>query len=334
MKKNIKLIFIASLTSFLIVFCAIAFIVYGQREQDFKDSALKYAQNTAQFSAVFINEALSASDDIKLFSILEALSKSENINSSFIADKDAKIIMHSDIALVSKDLNEAIYKEALLKNEPLLQKFGASFVYSVPLTQNNVLFAQIAQQDKRLGNWKTAYLLIALLLALIFAAGLYFALKKLILMPFEKTKSDIESGSIGSQSAQGGDEISDILLKERAKNEKALNLLKAQEASLSALIEHFCNIQKEKFAALIVLNSLNNIVFAHDSAAKLLKSGSALGQNVLEAAIQPELLSLISKSNDNPDKEIDAEIAGNKVSAFSLSKGGEVLASVISICAI
>ena len=329
MKNNIKIIIIASLTAFLIVFCAIAFTFYGQRQKDFKDSSLRHAKNIALFSAASINEALNASDDIKLFSILETLSKSENIAASFIADSDAKIIMHGDISLVSKSLSEAIYKEGLLKNEPLLQKMGKAFLFSVPLSQSAVLFVQIVPQDGLLSNWKTAYLLFAILLALAFAAGLFLALKKLILLPFEKTKSDIQSGSINAQNAQGGDEISDILIKERRKSQKSLNLLKANEASLTALIEHFCDIQKDKSQAIIVLNSLNNIVFAYDETAKILKSGFNAGQNILEAAAHPELLSLISKSNDKPGKEIEAEIAGIRVLAFSLSKGGDVLAAIV-----
>ena len=329
MKNNIKIIITASLTAFLFVFIAIAFFFYGQRQKDFKDSSLRYAQNTAVFSAASINEALNASDDIKLFSILEALSKSENIAASFIAGPDAKIIMHSDISLVSKSLSEPVYKEALSKNEPLLQKTGNSFLFSVPLAHSAVLFVQILPQDSLLGNWKTAYLLFAILLSLAFAAGLFFALKKMILLPFEKTKSDIQSGSINAQNAQVGDEISDILIKERKKSQKSLNLLKANEDSLTALIEHFCNSQKDKSQAIIVLNSLNNIVFAYDGTAKILKSGFNVGQNILEAAAHPELLSLISKSNDKPGKEIEAEIAGFRVLAFSLSKGGEVLAAII-----
>ncbi|MDR2772453.1 MAG: hypothetical protein LBB93_03190 [Elusimicrobiota bacterium] len=328
MKKNIGLISKAAFVVLAIVLCFIAYFVYGQRKNDAQKAGLDEAKSLVLLNVGAINSAISNSDDIKLFSILESLSKTNNIVLSFIVDKEGKVVLSADMSRKA-DIDTQKYKAGLDKTQPFVQKADEkdNFIYYFPAVANHKIIALISTQKNLQGvqNWLTIYLAFALIIAFVFAAGLFFALKKFILVPFEKTKSDFEQGRLDS----GSDEISNILMRERKKSEKTVNLLKTNETSLTGLLSNFCQEKLADFAFIAVLNSLNNIVYAGGTADGLLKDG-AIGKNIVEATSDTAVLDAISKANEEPKVEIQISINGINLSIVSLSENGVLLGTIIT----
>jgi hypothetical protein len=333
MKKNIELISKVSFVVLAFVFCIIALLFFQQRKQDMRDFGLEEAQNSVLLNIEAINSAIASSNDIKLFSILESLSKTKNIISCFVMDKDGKIVLRNIVNQIPQDFDSDKYKTALSKKETLLQKSEGkdNFIYSVPAAENHRVFVLISTQKniKSIRNWLTFYLVCALIFAFILTSALFFTLKKFILIPFEKTKSDFFQGKLDDKNNLS-DEVSTILLRERKKSQKAIDLLKTNESSLIALISILCREQSDRVSLMIVLNSLNNIVYAGGQSHKLLKSGFGEGKNIVECVLSPELLSAISKSNDNPNVEINVQLNDMDISILSASKDKEILGTIIT----
>ncbi|MDR2860879.1 MAG: hypothetical protein LBV66_03490 [Elusimicrobiota bacterium] len=328
MKNKINFISKINLVVLSAIFCIIALFFHYQREKDLQKFSISQAQEMIQLNLNSINSAISSSDDLRLFSLLESLSKTKSILSCFITDKDAKIILHNDISRVGSQNKGEKYVNALGKKAAFLQKGESKgfFLYSIPVANGNTLFALISTNTLKI--WKLLYIIFALILAFLLTAAFYFALKKFILIPFEKTRTEFEQGRIDEGDSHRS-EVSDILIRERRKSEKVVNLLKANELSLTVLIEYFCKEYSKDLSVFIVLNSFNNIVFAYDKTGKILKDASSIGKNIVEQVVNPDLLNAVSQSNDNPNAEIKTSINDLTLKVLTILKDKEVSGTII-----
>ena len=335
MKKNI---FALSFVVFLVI-AAVFYFLTGllskYKAEDLERLTVEKSRAAVRVSIPSINKSIENSDDIGLLINIESLARFENISSCFILDRDNNVIIHNNTNEWNTVRKGEIYDKAIRHNAELLQLTPDKdhMLFSAPLAKNNTLCCIFSTQkaSETANAWKIRYFTVAAAAALLISVILYFLAKLFILIPFKKTKKALEDMSSGSIKNAKYNEITDIFMKENDKTSAAMKALRENRESLAGIINYFSQIafKERKHEAFIVLDSHNNIVFSGDKTGTILKKDHSAGSNIIEAAANHEIIELVAKANENPEKEAVKNINGVEISALSIKGNAGVEGTVI-----
>ncbi|MDR0822614.1 MAG: hypothetical protein LBN20_02385 [Endomicrobium sp.] len=364
MKKNVYIVIVL----FSVILVSVSYILSDFVSEHFKndldDSAVSKTKAAVQIAAPIINSAVRNSDDIVLIDRIQALAKLDCISSSFITDADGKTLINNDIAQINAVKTDKPYKTALSNRGELIQTLDdaqALFLYSYPLANGEMLFCVIsAQADKSLIRFiQVKYFLISAIFIVCFALLLWLLSKLFILQPFDnlqkiivqKADEDLTSAKSGAPkkskspiakllspiknflSLNPREQYGDILnafKKSSDENILTISALSENNESLSGLISYYCNKQVEIFSVLIILDSLNNVVFGFDKTGKILKKDFKKGENIVESVQTPEVLNIVNKAHETAGSSFEEQINGINITAFSIYTGIELSGAIIS----
>jgi len=368
MKKNVRIIIILFIIflSVIAYFCADFAIARSKR--DLNNLSETKTRTAVQMVIPILNNAVRSSDDITLIDRIQSLAKIDSISSSFITDKDGKVLIHNDVSQINSVKTGSLYKNAIEKRAELIQPSNDPnlFLYSYPLSSGEILFCIVnTQSDKSLFRFESVeYYLISIIFILILAALLLLLSKVFILNPFSNLKKIIiQKANENFEATQAAGMTSSMLNKKKSiiskifgaakefitlnpqeqykdildifrqsndENIRKINSLSQHNESLSGLITYYCNLQKDAMSVLIALDSLHNVLFALDKTGKILKSDIQTGMNIIEAVSNNDILDIITKANETANAKYEISINDLKISAISIYNGLELSGIIIS----
>ncbi len=333
MKKNIVAL---SFFSFLVIcgsFYLLVSLLTKYKEQDLEKLTIEKTRSAVTVIIPSINKALENGDDIALLINIESLSRFENIASSFILDQNNKVIIHNKTDQWNTERKSDIYERAAGYGADLVQATTDKelMLFSAPLEMKHTLCCIISMQKahENAKYWKIRYFTVAAAFALLITIILYFLSKLFVLLPYRRTKAALEKSSAEEIRKDGYNEITDIFLTENEKAAKKISMLEEDNESLSKIIEHYSGAKNEEYAVFIILNSLNNIVYAVDETGIFLKEEFSKGSHILETAANAEIIKLIEKAGKKPGEEVFADINNIPVTAISIGKEDEIYGTII-----
>jgi hypothetical protein len=293
------------------------------------------AKSSIKAIAPYLNEDILNLDDISLLSNIESIIKIENITSCFILDETCKVIIHNDVNEWTTEKNADIYNNAIKHKTEFLQQMPGkeSLLFSKPLINNCALFCTINMQRAKETSkyWRIKYHTIALSSSLIIVTVFYFFSKLLILTPFNRTKKILENQALENITDGKYNEITDIFTSERDKITKRMKILNEHNESLSKIIEYLQKTSIRDNESFIILNSLNEIVYAYDNIGNILKENYKKGCHIFEEAKSSELIQIVTKANENKRKEIEDRIGNCSVMAVSINDNNKIVGTIIRI---
>jgi hypothetical protein len=334
-KKNI--IFLSFFTLLFIcgIFYPIVNLLSKDKEKDLQNLTLGKAQATLKTTIPYLNKAIQNSDDISLLSNIESLTKSANIMSCFILDKNSKVIIHNNTNEWNTEKNADIYNKAVMQRKELVQEMHDNnfLLLSEPVANDYTLICVVSiQKIKELVKyWQIKYCSIASGLTMLIIIIIYLLSKLLILSPFNRIKKSLENNT-GTIKNEKYNEITDIFTTEREKISKRIEKLEEDNESLIKIIEYSHAASIKDSLAFIILNSSNEVVYSHDSTGKVIKNTLMKNkQHLLEAVKDPNIVKVIIKANENPGSKITGTSGSYKISAVSINKDGKIIGSIVKI---
>jgi hypothetical protein len=335
MKKNI--IFLSFFS--LIIVCGIFYLptefLSKDKARDLEIITVEKAKSAIKAIIPYINKSIESSDDINLLTNIESIVKTENITTCFILDKNSKVIIHNNTIEWNTEKNSETYNNAVKQKTELLQQtFDKDLLlFSKPLIKDYTLFCILSiQKAKETARyWKIKYYTAAFFSAVLIVIPLYFLAKLLILMPFNRIKKTLEHKSTEDIKEDEYNEITDIFLTEREKIAKKIKILEEDRESLIKIVEYLQKASIKESSAFIILNSFNGVVFAYDATGNILKKDFEKDSHILEISKKPELVKIVVKANENPDKEINEIFENYKVAAISINTNGKIDGTIINI---
>jgi len=337
MKKNIVLLSFLSLIVVCGTFYPLVEFLSKNKAKDLEILAVEKAKSAIKVIIPSFNKALENSDDINLLINVESVAKIKNITACFILNKDGKVIIHNNTSEWNTERNSEIYNKAMKQRTDLLQQMPDKnlLLFSEPLINDCMLFCTFSiQKAKETAKyWKIKYYAVFSFFAALIVIILYFLSKLLVLKPFNKTKKALEQKSTEDIKDGKYDEITDIFVTEREKIAKELEILKETKESLSKIIEYLQETSYKDSLALIILNSLNEVVYVYDNTPEgnILKKDFKKGGHIFEVSGNSNLVNIVTKANKNPGKEIDEIFENHKISAASIDAGGKAAGTIIKI---
>jgi len=337
MKKNIVLLSFLSLIVVCGAFYPLVEFFSKSKAKDLEALAVEKAKSAIKVIIPSFNKALENSDDINLLINVESVAKIENITACFILNKDGKVIIHNNTSEWNTERNSKIYNKTTKQRIEFLQQMPDKnlLLFSEPLINNCTLFCTLSVQKAKetAKYWEIKYYALFSFFAALIVIILYFLSKLLVLKPFNKTKKALEQKSTEDIKDGKYDEITDIFVTEREKIAKELEILKETKESLSKIIEYLQETSYKDSLALIILNSLNEVVYVYDNTREndILKKDFKKGGHILEVSGNSNLVNIVTKANKNPGKEIDEIFENHKISAASIDAGGKAAGTIIKI---
>jgi len=333
MKKNV-------IALSFIVFIVVCGVFYGLTEllsryktRDLEDAVTEKAKTAVHMALPSINKSIENSDDIGLLLNIETLAKIENINSCFVLDRNNKVIIHNNTNEWNQERKSENYDRAINYNGELLQTTPDPdhLLFSAPLAKDYTLCCIISTQNASdtARYWKIKYFTVAGAAAVLITLLLYLFAKLLIVFPFNRTKKALERESAENMKKGKYDEITDIFLKENEKAGQLVKSLEADKESLSKIVEYYAGGSAEGLSLFMILDSVNNIIYASDKTGKILKPEFAKGSNILEAAANAGILKIVEKANETPQTEIEAELSELEIKAVSIGDSGILYGTII-----
>jgi hypothetical protein len=335
MKKNI--IFLSFFTLFFIcgLFYPIVNLLSKDKEKDLQNLVLEKTQSALKQTIPHLNKAIRDSDDISLLSNIESLASVTNVTSCFILDENSKVLIHNNTTEWNTEKHAEIYKEAIAQKEELVQKMPDNnfFLLSEPILNNYTLMCIVCvQESKEYGKyWKIKYYSIASAVIILIIIIIYFLSKLLILSPFNRIKSSLQNKQ-ENENGTKHNEIIDIFTTERDKILKQIEALEENNESFTKIIEHLCEISIKNSLAFILLNSSNEIIYSYDSTGEIIKDNITKNNcHIITSLKDPNIVNIVIKANEEPNKEI-LKFSGNyKISIISLSKNNKIAGTIIKI---
>ena len=101
--------------------------------------------------------------------------------------------------------------------------------------------------------------------------------------------------------------------------------------SLTKIIEYYLGRELRNYKLLIILDSSNGIVYSYDNTDKFLKKDFSENGNILEAALLPEIIDMVSKSYEILGTEVNGFIGEDTVTALALGEKDKIFATIIKI---
>jgi hypothetical protein len=150
-------------------------------------------------------------------------------------------------------------------------------------------------------------------------------------MPFNRIKKSLENKFHGNANGASRNEITDIFDLERDKIASQMQILKDENESLSKIIEYLQYISVKDSLAFIILNSLNEVVYAYDNTKDILKDNFKKGSHLLEITKTHDLIQIVEEARENQEKEIKKFIKNYIVVAISISQKDKVVGTVIKV---
>ncbi|MDR0485322.1 MAG: hypothetical protein LBH29_01190, partial [Elusimicrobiota bacterium] len=161
MKKSVLFL---SILLFIItgtMFYFIAQFLYEDKEKDLKEALIEKVKASVYAAQNDINARINQSDDIGLLISVQLLSKTENILSVFVLDKDknpSAIGKTADLPpLLSLEPSDIVFNALNSRGELLQPAAGGSSVFlSIPLAKENTLFCLISLEkaDSAAKKWR------------------------------------------------------------------------------------------------------------------------------------------------------------------------------------
>ncbi|GHT60243.1 hypothetical protein AGMMS50222_05040 [Endomicrobiia bacterium] len=305
------------------------------KSKDLEALTVEKAKSAVEALIPHFNKAILNSDDISLFMAIDNIGKIENITSCYILDKSGKMLIPSDANKWNTEKNTIIYNNATKNKTGFLQQTSKkeTLLLSESLAENHTLFCMISIQkaSENARYWKIKYYTIASFVAVFIIIVFYFLSRLLILMPFIRIKKSLEDKSYENTDTGDRNEITDIFDLQRDKIAKKIQILKDENESLSKIIEYLQHASVKDSLAFIILNSLNEIVYAYDNTKDILKDNFEKGSHLLEITKAHDLIQIVEEANENQEKEIKKFIRNCIITAFSISEKGKVVGTIIKV---
>lgn len=335
MKKNIILLNIVFFIILAGVFYLLTYQLSIYKAKDLENLTIEKARSAVNVSIASINRAIQNSDDISLLMNIESISKLENVSSAFILDRDNTVIIHNNTDEWNSKRNGDIYDRAVNYDGELLQiSYDKDHIlFSAPLAKDYTLCCIFSTQkaSENARYWKIKYFTVTAVAAVILIFILYFLSKFFIVLPFNRTKRKIEKGVMDSTKDGKYDEIADMFATENEKSLQKIKALHNDKKNLTRIIEYYLGKSSESYQLLIILDSSNNVVYAYDKTEKFLKKDFAEDSNILEATINPGILTLVSKSLEVPGTEVSDFIDEHAVTALALGEKESIFAVILKV---
>lgn len=335
MKKNIILLNFVFLLVMGAVFYLSAYQLSKLKASDLEHLAIEKARSAVKVSVPSINRAIQNSDDISVLTNVESISKLENVASAFILDGNNTVIIHNNTNEWNSKREGEIYDRALKYKGELLQlSYDKDHIlFSVPVDKGYVLCCIFSTRkaSEKAGYWKIKYFTVAAVTGAALIIILYFLSKLFIVLPFQRTKRKIEKGAFEASKEEKYDEIADMFATENEKARQKIKALQQDKDNLTKIIEYYLGRQLRNYKLLIILDSSNGIVYSHDDTGKFLKKDFSENSNILEAALLPEIIDMVSESYEIPGTEVSGFIGEDTVTALALGEKDKIFATIIKI---
>jgi hypothetical protein len=333
MKKNIIFLSFFLLLFICGVFYPITNLLSKDKSKNLEVLTVQRVKSALEVLAPYFNKSILNSDDINLITAVNDITKIENITNCFILDANGKVLIDNNTSQWNTEKNTVIYSNAIKNKMGLLQQIPGkeTLLLSKPLVENNTLFCVISVQkaNENAKRWKAKYYTIASFTAILIATAIYFLSKLLILMPFNRIKKSLENKFHGNANGASSNEITDIFDLERDKIASQTQILKDENESLSKIIEYLQYLSAKDSLAFIILNSLNEVVYAYDNTKDILKDNFKKGSHLLEITKTHDLIQIVEEARENQEKEIKKFIKNYIVTAISISQKDRVVGTVI-----
>jgi hypothetical protein len=333
MKKNV--IFLSFFTLFFIcgLFYPIVNLLSKDKAKDLQSLVLEKTQSALRATIPHLNKAIQDSDDISLLSNIESLASAPNITSCFILDENNKVIIHNNTTEWNTEKHAKIYKKAVTQKEELVQKMldDNFFLLSEPILNDCTLMCIVSVQKNKeiVKYWQIKYYSIASAVTILIIIIIYFLSKLLILSPFNRIKRSLQNKQ---ENDAKYNEITDIFKTERDKISKQIEKLEENNESFIKIIEYLYATSIKDSLALILLNSSNEIIYSYDSTGKIIKNNITKNNNhIIEAIKDPNIVNIVIKANEDPDKKISKALENYKISVISINKDNKIAGTVIKI---
>ncbi|MDR2191766.1 MAG: hypothetical protein LBO62_02640 [Endomicrobium sp.] len=334
MKKNIVALCFVLFAALCASFYFITDFLIKQKSDELINLTIEKTRSAVNISVLNINKSIESSDDIALLSNIDNLAKYDSINSCFILDRDNKVIIHNNTNDWNQVRKSEQYDRAINYDGQLVQTTPDKdhLLFSKPIAKDYTLFCiiSIEKASETVKIWRIKYYAAAAATAFVITFVVYLFAKLFILIPFNRTKRRLENANGENIKNEKYDEISDLFLSERKKFEDKISSLEEENKNLALIIKYFLLRGKETCAAAIALNGANNIICAYDKTEKILKKDFSVGDNIIEALLNPDLLKIISKAAETPNGEIAADYGEIEIKAFSVSDGEKISGTILT----
>jgi hypothetical protein len=335
MKKNIIFLSLLLLLFICGIFYNLINLLSKDKLKDLETLTIEKSISTIKILTPFFNKAIEVADDINLLTIIESVTKTENVTSCFILDKNTKVLIHNNINEWNTEKNSDIYNNAINQKTEFLQKLSneKSVLFSKPLINNCTLFCTIStkQAQKNAKLWKIKYFTIGSVVVFCIIIILYFLSKLLILMPFNRTKKVLENTSLQDIKNSKYNEITEIFDMEREQITKKIKTLEENNKSFSKIIEYLQQESIKDALALILLNSFNEVIYAYDYTGNILGEKFKKGSHILETTENFNLVQIIVKANEAKGKEIRELLKNHTITAISINDNNKIIGTIIKI---
>lgn len=322
MKKSVLFL---SILLFIItgtMFYFIAQFLYEDKEKDLKEALIEKVKASVYAAQNDINARINQSDDIGLLISVQLLSKTENILSVFVLDKDknpSAIGKTADLPpLLSLEPSDIVFNALNSRGELLQSATGGSSVFlSIPLAKENTLFCLISLEkaDSAAKKWRF-FCFAAALAADIFIILIFYILSRVfIVFPFnrkskalQKAKDEIEN--ISAQAAGTADE--------NKKNLESMSFLSSENKKINSVLNIFIDEISKNASVFILLDRSSNLISAFDKTGRILMENFEKRGAISLAAADTEIIKLIEKSIRKPFLKIESRINGVELFALSI----------------
>ncbi|MDR3125439.1 MAG: hypothetical protein LBU10_06225 [Endomicrobium sp.] len=335
MKKNI--IFLSFFL--LIILCGIFYTLTNflsknkAKELEFLETEKVKAQITALVP--YFNKALENSDDINLITNIENLAKLENITSCFILDSKQKVFIHNNTSQWNTEKISRIYNTAITQKMYTLQKTTSPeiLLISQPLALNYTLCCtmSIKKALEKAKYWQIKYYTIMTSITILTIVAFYFLAKLIILLPFNRTKKYLQRQYLKDHNDDNYNDITDIFIKQKDKEAQKIQSLMQENKSLSKIIEHLNDHNKDKNLALIILDSFKQIVYAYDETKIFLKENFTLNKHIFESSSNTTIINMVSLLNQNLNDKITEHLQGFTITALAIKDKNTLCGIIIKI---
>lgn len=319
------------------VFYPVVEFLSEQKLGDLEKADILNAKTAVRVCIPSINKSLEQFDDIDLLSYISSIARVDNISSCTILDRSGNIELNSKGAVAANgaDLKSKIYVNALNSNEEILQKIPSNsnhLLFSVPLTNNNFMFCILSvERAKEMAKyWKIKYYVIAIFTTMILAFALYFIAKFTILIPFDKTKKDLERLPLNEIKSGKYNSLVDVFVYKSAKEREHLILTQENNESLKKIVLKLQVDLSKEYDIFVILDFLNNVVFAKDFKSMFLKESYYAGSDhIFEIAKSCDFVKLIAKANEQKLELIQESINNYFFAVTSIVENNKLYGTLI-----
>ena len=290
-----------------------------------------------------ISRAMKHSDDLLLLGSIESIMKFEGVFSSYVLDKNGKVITHSDTHEWGKVYEDAISRKAIRSANRLMQPANKpqEYIFSVPLSSSSTLCIGFSKEkaEKMFEGVRSVYLYTSALMLILAAGMIIFLFNMLFAAKLRQLEYYLTSISLSK-----GARIPDLGKDELGSIARQINeFLSATGQNRSSHTEQQTDatrkvsaLMQEVFSrlpfGLALLDPDHKILSANKLFWEPLSLGKdIIGKHVLDVIKKPELLALIRDSSENPGSDVKRQIAGKETVGRAVLDSRSEIAGIILI---